>query len=169
MTIHNLGYLKHYMDQMRTSILENRFESFVHDQLMLHFPSKHIPAWVFDSLSANKIDLENPQKNVFIRDEKVTCAADVHVKHAKVYQTEIDPNNLGLGGIEQGAVQQPKEKAASHQRMSQTAKDAIKEANKKQREERRQQHIEHAAAHIAKMEALKAQEASAKADEEKKE
>jgi hypothetical protein len=56
-TIHNLHYMHTYMRDMRNSIKEGTFEKFVFKHLQLQFPDMQLTGWVFDALTAAKIDL----------------------------------------------------------------------------------------------------------------
>jgi hypothetical protein len=81
----------------------------------------------------------------------------------KIYQAEIDPNQEGLQGIQEGHIMQPQQRAASHQRMAAEQAANKKSGKKQSKDDKRRQHIEHAAAHLAKMEALKNAEAQSEA------
>jgi len=82
--------MKHYMSKMRQSLLEGRFEEFCFEQLRLNFPDKHIPAWVYDALEAQSIDVAG--KGGFIRDETVAAAADVRSVKPDRHEPVRDPS-----------------------------------------------------------------------------
>lgn len=94
LTIHNMGYMAHYMSKMRESIREGRFEPFVRENLLLNFPDRHLPAWVFDALTANGIDVgvAGDGGEAFVRDEEATAAADVHQQPVPRHREMCDPD-----------------------------------------------------------------------------
>jgi queuine tRNA-ribosyltransferase len=89
LTIHNLGYLKHYMSQMRASILEGRFHQFVDKHLRLNFPDAGLPAWVFDALTQNQVPVAAMG---FTRSETAMAAADVRLPNAVKHTEMVDPS-----------------------------------------------------------------------------
>lgn len=89
LTIHNTHYMGQYMKAMRQSLLDGQFFEFVCKHLLLNFPSKRIPAWVYDALVANDHDLPGQG---FVRDETVAAAADVRSEKVVPNQGLVDPN-----------------------------------------------------------------------------
>lgn len=79
LSIHNMGYMAHYMKLMRESLLAGRFEAFVRENLALNFADHRLPAWVWDALTAQDFDLaaDYEGRNGFVRDEGARAAADV--------------------------------------------------------------------------------------------
>lgn len=51
LTYHNLYFMKSFMTQLRTSILEGRFEKFVNDFLERNYENHEYPSWVVDALT----------------------------------------------------------------------------------------------------------------------
>jgi len=80
--------MAYYMKQMRQSILDGKFPEFVEKHLTLNFPDKRIPAWVYDSLKANQVDVEGMN---MIRSEDVAAAADVHLVPVPKHTEMVDP------------------------------------------------------------------------------
>jgi queuine tRNA-ribosyltransferase len=57
LTFHNLAFQKKLMDDMRQSILDNSFTSFVQNFFLLQFPDRDYPSWISDALSSVGISL----------------------------------------------------------------------------------------------------------------
>ncbi len=88
LTIHNMHYMAHYMKQMRQSLLDGTFEQFVYKHLLLNFPDRNIPSWVYDALMAQDIDVKGAG---FTGNDAVAAAADVHVTQATRREALRDP------------------------------------------------------------------------------
>ncbi|KAL1242973.1 Queuine tRNA-ribosyltransferase catalytic subunit [Trichinella spiralis] len=56
-TIHNLHYQIMLMKEIRQSIIEQRFDTFVKDTLKLHYPKEDYPTWLANSMQSVGIKL----------------------------------------------------------------------------------------------------------------
>ena len=73
---------------MRQSLLEGKFYEFVVKHLRLNFTDGRVPAWIYDALTAQDLDLVTPG---FVRDESAVAAADVRITQGPRYEPLRDP------------------------------------------------------------------------------
>jgi queuine tRNA-ribosyltransferase len=107
LSIHNMGYMAWYMKKMRQSIIDGVFDAFVYENLLLNFPTRRLPAWVFDALAAQGFTFEDTPEGTFVRDAEARAAADVRTAPRERPEGMRDPEAARAAALALAQAAQP--------------------------------------------------------------